>query len=476
MACLSDHWTLRIDLLGYEDFALKVRQLILDSEPPLCFAIGGRWGAGKTSMLQALWAALGAQPVDDEEMALIGELPSSLKPETEAEKKALKHVWPVWFNPWRYQGEPNPLIPLLHQIREQIRWQVKAKDSLRELSVDAFDVAQKSFGRLMDNAVNILFRKKVVDFGQALTEGMEEVGERRRRDTFAEPIDAQRFFREFERAVEGVVGNDRRGRLVVFIDDLDRCHHQTVFALLESIKLYLSSRRCVFVFGLDRSHVETAVAAAGHYNLEEARQYVEKIFQVPLHLPHPKTGKLEAFVDAQLQSLLASLPGVNGDVETRARAKGLAEFLAPLLPPNPRAIKSTLNTLFVYRRLWGSLDPAEERRLFLAQLFRVFHPDAYELLLQNPEDTHLQLSELFKAGAVDFSNELQSYLHHVTENPIRRSPERRTVDGNDAHQPMDFERFRKVRAGAWQGEALHQFQTRFLQEFPTVDRLRPYLI
>ena len=49
-------------------------------------------------------------------------------------------------------------------------------------------------------------------------------------------------------------------RVVIFVDDLDRCLLPNVLVVLESIKLFFDVEGCVFVVGLDSAIAERAVA------------------------------------------------------------------------------------------------------------------------------------------------------------------------------------------------------------------------
>ena len=75
-------------------------------------------------------------------------------------------------------------------------------------------------------------------------------------------------------------------KLVVFIDDLDRCLPENVITVLESLKLFMDSSPCVFVLGVDRVTVEIAVGV--HYGATIAdlgRNYLDKIVHVPFSVP-----------------------------------------------------------------------------------------------------------------------------------------------------------------------------------------------
>jgi len=452
MQCLNDHWTYQVEQLGYETFALKTRQLILNADTPIAMTISGRWGAGKTSMLRTLMGSLGGVECKTQ-LSQLEKLPSSLR------INGNNNTWTVWFNPWQYQHEPNPLIPLLHEIRNQIRLMATLKKGAKEITVDAFDIAIRSLGSLIDNGINMLFMRKVVDIGQRWNENIDKQQDQRAKAHFTDPVDAQRFFQEFEKAINLVVGE--KGRLVIFIDDLDRCSDHTTFALLEQIKLYLASKHCVFVFGLDRIHVEAAVARAGHYNLSEARQYVEKIFQARLYLPHPKPTHLAGFVKTQLKQL-----GLDD---------ALQEKLQENIPTNPRVIKNLLNGYSQYRQLLEEEQVDDEQSVMMF-LFRFYHPDAYELLLQNPQDiTHIQ--HVLNGSEIDPNDGMQRYLNFLLENSIKRSNCVTTPEASDNIAPqMDEQEFHKVRANAWQADCLDAFHKSFVEAFPNEQDLRSYLV
>jgi predicted KAP-like P-loop ATPase len=113
---------------------------------------------------------------------------------------------------------------------------------------------------------------------------------------FATPLSSQRFRDVFEAAIRQAIG--KQGRLVVFIDDLDRCEGEVVYRMLESLKLYLNAQNCVYVLGLDQKHLEETIARALSGTRPLAREYLSKMFQCQFLLP--VTPGMEKFIENTL--------------------------------------------------------------------------------------------------------------------------------------------------------------------------------
>jgi len=79
-------------------------------------------------------------------------------------------------------------------------------------------------------------------------------------------------------------------RLVVFVDDLDRCLPEKAIQVLEALKLFLDVKGCIFVLGLDPEAIESAVRTRYQEEIKP-REYLEKIIQVPLSCRPSRTSR-----------------------------------------------------------------------------------------------------------------------------------------------------------------------------------------
>jgi predicted KAP-like P-loop ATPase len=76
-------------------------------------------------------------------------------------------------------------------------------------------------------------------------------------------------------------------KLVVFIDDLDRCKPEKAAEIFEFIKVFLDIPGIVFILGLSDKVIERALRERYRY-LEgdfSASDYVKKIVQLPVDIP-----------------------------------------------------------------------------------------------------------------------------------------------------------------------------------------------
>jgi hypothetical protein len=110
------------------------------------------------------------------------------------------------------------------------------------------------------------------------------------------PLDIRTFRRDFER----LLAESELKAIVVLIDDLDRCSPERLIENLEAIKLFLAVPGTAFVIGADERIVRHAVAtryAAQHSeSLDLVTDYVEKLVQVPYHLPRLSASEIETYI------------------------------------------------------------------------------------------------------------------------------------------------------------------------------------
>ena len=266
------------DELGRDPQLLGLARVIAAADPPLVIGVHGNWGTGKTSFMKVMQALLGrASRADyhayEQNDTSIEEPYLSDAAEKELKKLEVKNldVLTVWFNPWEHQFEDEPVMPLL----DAIRWQ--QADGWTKVTGKIKRVVEDPKFRIIGKAALGVMKMAGPGWLTALT---QQIGDEAR-----EVMNSFGQFRvAFEECMKELTA-DSGNRLVIFIDDLDRCEAPYVVKILEALKLHLLNKHCIFVLGCADERVEWCLCRQLEIEPEEAHEYIEKIVQLPVHLP-----------------------------------------------------------------------------------------------------------------------------------------------------------------------------------------------
>jgi ABC-type oligopeptide transport system ATPase subunit len=352
--------------IGFDDYAEALAEVIVSGRAEFAVGILGGWGSGKTTLMRAIKRKLDG---DD-------------------------GVVPVWFAAWRYEREPNLILPLLDVLREALEKKAqKAAEGERRWAHDAA-VAVTQAGLAFLAGLKL---KAGLPGGVGVDLDLGKTIEAIRNDhEEPEPLSFYHAGYQMLRKAIGELSDNGTRRVVIFIDDLDRCLPANALDVLESMKLFFDVEGCVFVVGLDRGIAEKAVAVKYRSiaTISEGKtaessisgsDYVKKLFQVPFTLPPVTAGQLRAYLNAIEQ---------NGGL-SEAQLRDFRDYVRPHFelsqgadPVNLREVKRRVNLYtaqlkILSRRLGGPVN----RNVVLALLCMSFRTDwepFYEQLAADP--------------------------------------------------------------------------------------------
>jgi energy-coupling factor transporter ATP-binding protein EcfA2 len=141
----------------------------------------------------------------------------------------------------------------------------------------------------------------------------------------------------------------RNGRVVVLVDDLDRCPQDRIMQVLDAIKLFLDIPNCVYILGLDRDIVEQAVRTRfSEYkdkdDLSEAKDYLEKMVTLPFELPQLTRVSMIKLIEKAIEKREDVGGGeIEKEQENDSLRRRIIEVLARGQEANPRKVKRTVN-------------------------------------------------------------------------------------------------------------------------------------
>ncbi|MBZ0282689.1 MAG: TIR domain-containing protein [Anaerolineae bacterium] len=94
------------------------------------------------------------------------------------------------------------------------------------------------------------------------------------------------------------------GRILVVIDDLDRCEPEKAVEMLQAIKLLLNFKSFIVILGIDARIITGAVEK--HYqgllksSGASGYEYLDKIIQIPFRIPEPTPSEIHQFIVKQI--------------------------------------------------------------------------------------------------------------------------------------------------------------------------------
>lgn len=404
---LSDNET-AVDLLNNEAIATTVLRLIRrKSTHPVTIGVHGDWGAGKSSVLEMVEAGF----------------------KDDARTVCLK------FNGWQFQGFEDAKIALIEGVVngliEKRSLLAKAADVVTRIreNIDVLKTV-KLGGKLafslytglpafgVGEAIDAIKEKiaGLVNDPEARKAAIEAAEELKKEGEKSGKPSVPHEIAEFRNLFEELIERADVDRIVVLVDDLDRCLPDTAIETLEAIRLFVLMDKTAFVVGADERMIEYAVGR--HFpNLPKmedsqgyARAYLEKLLQVPFRIPSLGETETRIYVtlllvgavledgDRRFEAMLElgrkalrtpwegdgmnaeEIAGVLGKdpdsaiKEALLTAERVSSVLAAGTKGNPRQIKRFLNALnlrlaVAEARGFETIEPTKLAKVMLAELF-----------------------------------------------------------------------------------------------------------
>ncbi|RPI92774.1 MAG: hypothetical protein EHM40_11980 [Chloroflexi bacterium] len=345
------------DTLERRYLAKRIFARLVNDACPGVIGIYGGWGTGKTSLLnliQERWQNSGDKTIRID-----------------------------YVDAWNYDTTGNLLIPVIVQLKqlsgdEKFLPQSWKTSIRRVLAVTTLSLAglmlSKSPIQLGDiRAVWEDIEKRDKDDSSNILLGWETLT-----DTIRETQVA------FQEVVKAVLKEQQCDRLVLCIDNLDRCSPDHAVNVLESVKNFFSIPCCVWVFAMDSEVVASYISHKYEGTKMDGNSYLDKIIPEQYHLSfYPEEN------DRRVFGLISDVVG--GDLSLRDEKR------LPQLPHVmvPRRLKKSAGKFAEY--FDGSNPDADSDTIFLMSLLYHAWPEFYERL-SSPSLRHVGeiLANFFK--------------------------------------------------------------------------------
>ncbi|MCY1704300.1 KAP family P-loop NTPase fold protein [Deinococcus sp. SL84] len=328
------------DHFNRKPFARRLANTIVRRQSTESFVIGlyGAWGEGKTTVLDYM----------DE---VLTEFPDTIL---------------VRFNPWLFNSDEALVKALIDAIDSEIGSQLEDSEKKQELQGLLLSYGGK-LAKVAGSVAGNGYLEKAGEFAESLADGHK-----------SEPMSLEQLKDRISKALLQI---DQR--VVVLIDDIDRLTRHEIQQVFRLIKVAADFPTVTYVLAFDPDMVASAVAAQyGSGTPEDGQRFLEKIVQLPLHLPHVDRPSMTEYTLNLLDGALQEA-GVQLTEGQRQRfSEVLSEDIMAAIQ-TPRQAKRYANAVtFALPILRGETEPVD---VMLVEALRVLYPQTFKLIRSHPE-------------------------------------------------------------------------------------------
>lgn len=308
------------DQLGFNDYVQAFADLIESSStyPPLTVGIFGSWGIGKSFLLHHIGKEIKRR--------------YEIRVKTKLSNYKIPDTYIVEFNAWEYSSAqtiwPYLVRRIMNCLEPQVSWGFPGRFIIK-LWYNLKRQIQSAKGNLILIFAIIIgliifsFWKFGLDialiWSASLAFGIGGIF-KLIADTLSKPLSQwvttilktneygkQIGYMEEIRADLGLLAQRLKkdgDRILIIIDDLDRCEPQKAVEVLQAIKLLLDFDTFIICLGIDARIITRAVEKHYAEILGPAGvsgyEYLDKIVQIPFRIPVPNVDEVKGFITQQL--------------------------------------------------------------------------------------------------------------------------------------------------------------------------------
>jgi hypothetical protein len=350
------------DDFGYGAIAGRVAETILALEPPLTIGLFGPWGSGKTSICELLRRELKAK---DRKARLVYYDASTYGGEA-LKRNFISHI----AGELGYDSKGHPEFHQgLYESRRRTELDFEAvKKTLRPTAqlflllylgflllfcllagITSLGTSENFLGQIGETLPQLIAPTAIggliVAIVTLLMKGATLDAEQSR------PASDEAFAKCFQDLLDRGRKDRKFKRLVVFVDELDRCSSDDVVKTLTAIRTFLNQKHAVFIVAADRAALEraldeklpqpTPVNGEDPY-YSSASSFFDKIFHDRVPLPPLRGPRLYEWAFEKVKARGGYWAALRGGSDRKLRK--ILYFLIPSHVRAPRRVKVLLNS------------------------------------------------------------------------------------------------------------------------------------
>ena len=261
--------------------------MLLNSRERCCsIALDGNWGSGKTFFIKQTKMVIDSLTSNegiDEDIKNMWKITNPQNDTTQ-----IKSQITVYYDSWINDNDDDPILSLMSEI------------SINLLNTDVLK-CRKDLKNIVKNTLKTILDILTNDKFSKITSNM------RSKDILLDLKRSKKIKSTIDEFLNSLMGSDKR--LIIFIDELDRCKPAYAVKLLERIKHYFCNDRLTFVFSINTHELQNTIKH--HYGENtNASKYLDRFFDFQISLPK---ADLDKYYEAIHFEDVNTLHGVTAD-------------------------------------------------------------------------------------------------------------------------------------------------------------------
>lgn len=257
----------KLDILQRDEFVKQIERMIeniSENKASTCFAINGKWGCGKTFVLDMLQEKLEVE---------------------QNEKIADNKYFIIRYNSWKFDYYEEPVIALVASIVRVIEKKIKlipdSKTKSKGIGIlkAACEVLLSVTNDVLKNKIGIDVQKGYEIFKKGNEEGKLEYERKHAYDIY---FDLNKVMKELASALESI---SEEYTILFLVDELDRCMPEYAIKVLERLHhLTEGKSNIITVISVDKEQLKCSIEKI--FGIDNPDKYLEKFIQFEVKLDY----------------------------------------------------------------------------------------------------------------------------------------------------------------------------------------------
>jgi uncharacterized protein YjbI with pentapeptide repeats len=342
-------------ILDFNLYSNAIVNIIKNSHPKFSIGVFGDWGTGKTTLINSVDKAL------------------------QTDRDLVK----IRLEASRYKREMFPLVSLLKSIAYTLPAEKEFENLKQKLETSAINFLKRTPDILTSiiskyaSEEDEISHEMINTFKKELNSKIQLIAELDRDTIYFDG------FKEIKKEIKNLRVDNPAFRIVIFVDDLDKCSPGKAFEILEMIRVFHDIEGFIYIIGISYDMIVKLSKVGNSESSIDGERYIKKLIQVPITLPKWSNQDIVRLVKDLIKK------GMIHDKFKDVVDKNI-ELISVAIDNNPREIKRFLNNFFVACEIFSGKKNFEAKELIFSGKKNF---EAKELLVV--QAVHLRWNKLY---------------------------------------------------------------------------------